>query len=70
MTRAGGKRKAHGRAAVDPWLCNCVPCQTEADRLVDAYLDAQPEREQRERERLDSEGWHAKQDAKRKEHAK
>jgi hypothetical protein len=42
----------------DYWECDCDDCLTAREDAVDRYLDEAPEREQRERERLDSEGYY------------
>lgn len=42
----------------DYWECGCNDCIRRRDDAVDAWIDAQPEREQRHREELDAAGYY------------
>lgn len=43
---------------VNEYLCHCDNCINDRDDAVDKWLGTQSEREQRTRERLDSEGYY------------
>ena len=46
----------------DYWQCDCDDCLDKREDAVDRWLSEAPEREQRERERLDAEDYYDNQD--------
>lgn len=54
---------------VNEYYCNCDDCCNDRDNAVDAWEARQPEREQRNRERLDSEGYYDDPEKWHREHA-